>query len=82
MAGYRGAGAEYAFLSFRLVAPIAFFLAAIIYQFLIIKWSQPAMVKIGIAVAATYLGIKAPELFLRTRPASGRRNSSARFLTP
>ena len=31
MAGYRGAGAEYAFLSFRLVAPIAFFLAAMIY---------------------------------------------------
>ena len=64
MAGYRGAGAEYAFLAFRLAAPIAFFLAAIIYQFLIIKWNQPAMVKIGIAVAATYLGIKAPELFL------------------
>ncbi|HZZ23410.1 MAG TPA: hypothetical protein VFE60_12925, partial [Roseiarcus sp.] len=64
MAGYRGAGAEYAFLSFRLLAPIAFFLAAIIYQFLIIKWNQPAMV---IAVAATYLGIKAPELFLRNK---------------
>ena len=60
MAGYRGAGAEYAFLACRLIAPIAFFLAAIIYQFLIIKWNQPAMVKIGIAVAATYLGIKAP----------------------
>jgi tight adherence protein C len=67
MAGYRGAGAEYAFLSFRLVAPITFFLAAIIYQFLIIKWSQPAMVKIGIAIAATYLGIKAPELFLKNK---------------
>ena len=67
MAGYRGAGAEYAFLAFRLVAPIAFFLAAIIYQFLIIKWNQPAMVKIGIAVAATYLGIKAPELFLKNK---------------
>jgi tight adherence protein C len=67
MAGYRGAGAEYAFLSFRLVAPIAFFLAAMVYQFLIIKWSQPAMVKIGIAIAATYLGIKAPELFLKNK---------------
>ena len=67
MAGYRGAGAEYAFLSFRLLSPIAFFLAAMIYQFLIIKWGQPAMVKIGIAVAATYLGIKAPELFLRNK---------------
>src|SRR3984957_20141256 len=67
MAGYRGAGAEYTFLSFRLVAPIAFFLAAVVYQFLIIKWDQPAMIKIGIAIAATYLGIKAPELFLRNK---------------
>ena len=82
MAGYRGAGAEYAFLSFRLVAPIAFFLAAIIYQFLILKWGQPAMVKIGIAVAATTSASRRPNSSLRTRPASGRRNSSARFLTP
>src|ERR1700761_4969690 len=67
MAGFRGAGAEYAFLSFRLVAPIAFFLAAMVYQFLIINWDQPAMVKIGIAIAATYLGIKAPELFLKNK---------------
>jgi len=67
MAGYRGAGAEYTFLSFRLVAPITFFLVAIVYQFLIIKWNQPAMIKIGIAIAATYLGIKAPELFLKNK---------------
>src|SRR6204780_918487 len=67
MAGYRGAGAEYAFLSFRLVAPITFFLVAIVYQFLIIKWNQPAMIKIGIAIAATYLSIKAPELFLKNK---------------
>src|ERR1700727_2200937 len=67
MAGYRGAGAEYAFLSFRLLAPIAFFLAAIVYQFLIIKWDKPVMIKIGIAIAATYLGIKAPELFLKNK---------------
>ena len=62
-----GAGAEYAFLSFRLIAPITFFLVAIVYQFLIIKWNQPAMIKIGIAIAATYLGIKAPELFLKNK---------------
>ena len=67
MAGFRGLGAEYTFLTFRLATPIAFFIAAIVYQFLIIKWSQPAMVKIGIAIAATYLGIKAPELFLKNK---------------
>ena len=67
MAGFRGARAEYAFLAFRLAAPIAFFIVAIVYQFLIIKWSQPAMIKIGIAIAASYLGIKAPELFLKNK---------------
>ncbi len=67
MAGFRGAGAEYTFLTFRLAMPIAFFIAAIVYQFFIIKWSQPALIKIGIAIAATYLGIKAPELFLKNK---------------
>ena len=66
-AGFRGARAEYAFLACRLAAPIAFFLAALVYQFLIIKWNQPAMIKIGIAIAASYLGIKAPELFLKNK---------------
>ena len=67
MAGFRGAGAEYAFLAFRLAAPIAFFLVAAIYLFAILKWNQPVMVKIGVAIAASYVGIKAPELFLRNK---------------
>jgi tight adherence protein C len=67
MAGFRGTGAEYAFLAFRLVAPIAFFVVVIVYEFLIIHWNQPLMIKIGAAIAASYLGIKAPELFLRNK---------------
>src|ERR1700677_5099623 len=67
MAGYRGAGAEYAFLAFRLVAPIAFFVATVVYVFVIIKWNQPLMIKIGVAIAAAYLGIKAPEVFLKNK---------------
>jgi tight adherence protein C len=67
MAGFRGAGAEYAFLAFRLVAPIVFFVVSIVYEFLIIHWNQPLMIKIGAAIAASYLGIKAPELFLRNK---------------
>ncbi len=65
MAGYRGAGAEYVFLAFRLLAPIAFFVIAAIYIFLILHWDKPIIVKIGAAIFAAYLGIKAPELFLR-----------------
>ena len=79
MAGFRGIGAEYTFLTFRLATPIAFFIAAIVYQFLIIKWSQPAMVKIGIAIAATYLGIKAPELFLKNKRAKRQKELERAF---
>jgi tight adherence protein C len=64
-AGYRGAGAEYVFLAFRLIAPIAFFLIAAVYSIFIVHWDRPLIVKIGAAVAAAYAGIKAPELFLR-----------------
>jgi tight adherence protein C len=64
-AGYRGAGAEYVFLAFRLIAPIAFFLIASVYSVFIVHWDRPLIVKIGAAIAASYAGIKAPELFLR-----------------
>jgi tight adherence protein C len=65
MAGYRGAGAEYVFLAFRLIAPLGFFAVAAIYTFGILNWDRPFIVKLGVAVAAAYLGLKAPELFLR-----------------
>jgi tight adherence protein C len=65
MAGFRGPGAEYAFLAFRMAAPIAFFLIALIYVFFVLRWSQPFFVKLGAAIAAAYLGIQAPALFLR-----------------
>ena len=65
MAGFRGPGAEYAFLAFRMAAPIAFSLITIIYVFFVIKWSQPFFVKLGAAIAAAYLGIQAPTLFLK-----------------
>jgi tight adherence protein C len=64
MAGYRGAGAEYAFLFFRLVLPIVFFLVSLLYMFVILQWDKPAIMKIGIAIGCAYLGIKGPEIFL------------------
>ena len=82
MAGFRGAGAEYAFLAFRLAAPIAFFLVAAIYLFAILKWNQPVMVKIGVAIAASYVGIKAPELFLRNKTVKRKKELERAFPTP
>ncbi len=79
MAGFRGAGAEYAFLAFRLMAPIFFFSVTVVYVFLILHWKQPAIVKIGAAIAASYLGIKAPELFLRNKTAKRKKELERAF---
>jgi tight adherence protein C len=64
-AGYRGLAAEYAFLAFRLAAPIGFFLVAGTYAFFILPWNAPFIIKLGVAIGAAYLGVKTPELFLR-----------------
>jgi tight adherence protein C len=64
-AGFRGAGAEYAFVTFRLFAPIAFALFAGIYIFVIAKWTQPLPMRVCFVMFAMYLGVKAPELYLR-----------------
>lgn len=64
MAGFRGAGAETTFLFFRLVTPIALFSAAIIYLLFVSTAEYSLPIKIGIAILAAYIGIKAPEVFL------------------
>ena len=64
MAGFRGQQAEIGFLFFRLVMPIALFLFALFYIFLINDFGQTLPIKIGIVIAAAYLGIKAPEIYL------------------
>ena len=67
MAGLRGQGAENAFLAYRLAAPIGFFLFAIVYLFFVAHLEWSFMLKLGAAVAAAFLGIKAPELFLSNK---------------
>jgi tight adherence protein C len=64
-AGFRGAGAEYAFVAGRLIAPIGFAILAAVYIFVIANWQQPLAIKLGGVMAAVYLGIKAPEIYLR-----------------
>ncbi|MBX3519699.1 MAG: type II secretion system F family protein [Xanthobacteraceae bacterium] len=64
-AGYRGQGPQVSFLFFRMVAPIGMFFFAIFYLFLLVPIDQPPMVKFGICIGAAYLGIKAPQLFLK-----------------
>jgi tight adherence protein C len=79
MAGFRGPQAEVAFLFFRLVTPIALFLFALLYLFLISDLDWPLPIKIGAAIGAAYIGIKAPEIYLKNQ-ISKRQKSMSRVV--
>jgi tight adherence protein C len=78
-AGFRGAGAEYAFVTFRLFAPIAFAVAAAVYIFVIAKWTQALPMRIGFVMFAIYLGVKAPEIYLRNATAKRQKSLERAF---
>lgn len=63
-AGFRGAQAEVTFVFCRLVAPIAFGLVAVFYIFVLEAVKVSATIGAGITIIATFVGAKAPELFL------------------
>ena len=67
MAGFRGRQAEVAFLFFRAIAPIGLFVITLLYMFLMFGSDMMVITKIGSAIAAAYLGLKAPELFLKNK---------------
>jgi tight adherence protein C len=64
-AGFRGQGPYVAFLFFRMIAPIAMFLAALFYLFVLTHMKYPSMVKVAVAIGAAWLGMKLPQLFLK-----------------
>jgi tight adherence protein C len=66
-AGYRGQAPYVAFLFFRLVTPAATLLFAVFYLFVVVELDQPPLVKIGICLAAAYLGMQLPYLLLKNR---------------
>jgi tight adherence protein C len=65
MAGYRGQAPYVTFLFFRLVMPLVFLIASILYVFVIANLQQPTPIKIAICIGATWLGMQAPMLFLK-----------------
>lgn len=79
-AGYRGPQAEIAFLFFRAVAPIIFLVAALFYLIVLDDSDWPVFVKAGIVVAAAYIGLKSPELFLSNT--ISKRQASMRLAFP
>src|SRR5436309_1342843 len=65
MAGHRGNAPYITFLFFRMVTPIVFMILAVIYVFGISHMQQSTPIKIGMCIAAAYLGLQAPMLFLK-----------------
>ena len=66
-AGYRGQAPYITYLFFRMVTPAASALFAAVYLFVVLDFQQPAMVKLGMCIAAAYLGMHAPLMFLKNR---------------
>src|ERR1700744_631080 len=64
-AGYRGHAPYITFLFFRAVTPIVFFVAAVLYVFVISHLEKSFPVKVGMCIGAAYLGLQAPMLFLK-----------------
>jgi tight adherence protein C len=69
-----------AFLFFRLVTPVGAMLLALFYLFVLNVLNQPFLIRMGLVISATYLGIKLPELFLKN--AIDKRQASIRRAWP
>lgn len=79
-AGFRGPQAEVAFLFFRLVMPIGFALLATLYFMVLDDSDWPFLIKVAIVIFSTYVGVKAPELFIAN--AIAKRQESMRLAFP
>lgn len=66
-AGYRGQASYVTYLFFRLILPPAMAIATLMYLFLVLKTNQPTMIKIGLGIAAAYLGVHIPHLYLKNK---------------
>jgi tight adherence protein C len=66
-AGYRGQAPYITFLFFRLVMPGIMLLVTLFYMFVVLDLNQPAIVKLGLCIAATYLGMHVPSLFVKNK---------------
>ena len=64
-AGYRGQAPYVAFLFFRLIAPIGMLVLSVLYMFVIVDFAWPMMMKVAVTLAAAWLGMKVPYLFLK-----------------
>jgi tight adherence protein C len=66
-AGYRGQAPYVTYLFARMVTPVACALFAVFYVFVVLKLDQPAAIKIGICIAAAYVGMQLPLILLKNK---------------
>ena len=66
-AGYRGQAPYITYLFVRMISPVACFLFAVVYLFILIKIEQPTLVKIGICIGAAYVGMQLPLMLLKNK---------------
>jgi len=66
-AGYRGQAPYVTYLFFRMVTPVAAFLFAVFYLFVVIEFNQPTAVKLVLCIAATYIGMHLPLMILKSK---------------
>jgi tight adherence protein C len=64
-AGYRGNAPYVTFLFIRMVTPVVTFLFAAVYLFAVLDLNQPTTVKLGICIAAAYIGMHLPLMILK-----------------
>jgi tight adherence protein C len=66
-AGYRGQAPYVTFLFFRMVTPAVSLLFTAFYIFVVLRLDYPTSVKVGLCIAAAYLGMHLPMVFLKNR---------------
>jgi len=66
-AGYRGHAPYVTYLFFRMVTPVAAFLFAAFYLFLVVKFDQPTTIKLALCIGAAYLGMHLPLMILKSQ---------------
>jgi tight adherence protein C len=66
-AGYRGQAPYITFLFFRMVTPVAALLFSVVYVFFVLHLHQSTSVKIGICIAAAYVGMHLPLMILKSK---------------
>ena len=66
-AGYRGQAPYVTFLFFRMVTPAVSLLFTAFYIFVVLRLDQPTSIKVGLCIAAAYLGMHLPMVFLKNR---------------